>query len=273
MIEQRLVGKSVVAVMVAVLAALFLRSWFQVSLLRVGSTAWFASDLSYLIVPPILALLLLPLWRPESGFLENQFRPVDLTRRLILHAITIGFLLRLLWWSQLVAGVALGVYGSPVSSELLGPTFSFRCPNPDKLALGFLVTVLLTPLIEELVHRAVILSYLRPRGPLVAILVSATTFAALHNTTSGAFAFFAGLVFAYVYWSTRSLWSCLVAHGTFNALALLDWRCLTVQWNPGTDATPVMTPSVTAIALIVASTVALAALLHRISTVSSPPSP
>lgn len=271
MIEQRRAGKTVVAVMVAAIAALVLRSWLQVTLIRADTGVLLTSDLSYLVVPPLMILLLLPLWWSERLFLINQFRRIDLTRRLILQALAVGLLLRLFWWSQLVAGVALGVYESAASNALVGPTLDFRCPSPDKFVLGFLVTVVLMPIIEELVHRAFILSYFRPRGPLVAILVSAVTFAVLHKSTSWPFAFFAGLVFGYLYWSTRSLWSCLIAHATFNALTLLDWRCLSVQWNPGANAIPAMTPGVTAIAVLIASAVALAVVLHKMATVSSPP--
>jgi membrane protease YdiL (CAAX protease family) len=271
MIEQRIAGKTIVAVAVATAAALIFRTWLQVTLTRAGTDTRLAADLSYLLVPPIMALLLAPLWRTERSFIIEQFRRIDLSRRLLLQALLVGVLLRLIWWSQLVAGVAFGVYGGSTSGAPMGATFGFRCDSPEELGLGFLVTVLLTPTIEELVNRGYFLSFLRPRGPLIAILVSAAVFAVLHNSASWPFAFLAGLVLGYLYWATRSLWSCLTAHATFNALTLFDWRCLSVQWNPSANTLPVMTPGATAIATLIASTVALAVVLHRMARMRSPP--
>ncbi len=271
MIEQRIAGKTIVAVAVATTTALIFRTWLQVTLIQAGTDTRLAADLSYLLVPPIMVLLLAPLWRAERLFVIEQLRLVDLSRRLLLQALLVGLLLRLIWWSQLVAGVAFGVYGASTSDVPVGPEFGFRCASPEGLGLGFLVTVLLMPAVEELVNRSYFLSFLRPRGPLVAILVSAAIFAVLHKTAFWPFAFLAGIVFGYLYWSTRSLWSSLIAHVTFNALTLLDWRCLSVQWNPTADAIPVMTPGVTALASLVASTIALAAVLHKMATERSPP--
>ncbi len=271
MSEQRIAGKTVVVVAIATITALIFRTWLQVTLIRAGTDTRLAADLSYLLVPPIMALLLAPLWRTERRFIIEQLQLVDLSRRFLLQALLVGVLLRLIWWSQLVAGVAFGVYSASTSDVPVGPVFGFRCASPEGLGLGFLVTVLLTPTIEELVNRGYFLSFLRPRGPLIAILVSAAVFAVLHKSTFWPFAFLAGIVFGYLYWSTRSLWSGLIAHVTFNALTLLDWRCLSVQWNPGADAVPAMTPGVTAITMLIASAVALAVVLLKMATVRSPP--
>ena len=65
---------TLVAVLVATLAALTGRSWLQIQLTQGGMESQVAADLAYLVVPPTLALLLFPLWRSEKTYLKNQFR-------------------------------------------------------------------------------------------------------------------------------------------------------------------------------------------------------
>jgi membrane protease YdiL (CAAX protease family) len=228
----------VVAVIVAITAALIGRSWVQVEMLADGLQKDYAADLSYLVVPPILLILLAPVLYKDKSFLILQLRRKDLSWRIILNAVGVGLLIRILWWGQLVASISFGFYVSDNPFAVEGPLFRFQCASPQVVALGFLVMAAMIPIIEEFAHRAYVQSALHRRGPIIAIFVSALVFAVFHPPTSWVFTFLAGIVFGIQYWNSRSLWPSLISHATVNALIQVDWRCLNGQWNPPPSELP-----------------------------------
>jgi membrane protease YdiL (CAAX protease family) len=257
---------TLVAVLIAMTAALVGRSVLQVQLLKDGVQAFLAADISYLLVPVVMACLLFPLWRTQRPFLAAQFRLSDLSGRIVFRALTIGLLIRIIWWCQLVAGTSFGIYQSNESSAVVGPVFSFQCAAPAAVALGVLVMGLLTPAIEETVHRGYVLSALRRRGFLISVIVSALVFMVFHRLGSWPFAMFAGLVFGVQYWSTASLWSSLISHSTVNSLILIDWRCLSGLWNPRTEDLPMLPAGLIAISICVICLGVLFTILREMAT-------
>jgi membrane protease YdiL (CAAX protease family) len=252
--------------MVATLAALIARSWLQLRLLRDGMPPSVTADVSFLIVPPILLLLLFPLWKSEKQFLANLFRRWDLTWRLALNALAIGVLIRLTFWCQLIAGVSFGVYQSVDPEANVGPVFSFQCESPSVVVLGFVVMAVLVPLIEEVTNRGYFQTALQRRGAVFAVLVSALIFTVFHRIGSWPFVFFCGLLLGTQFWVTRSLWASLISHATINGLAQLDWRCLSGQWNPRIDDIPVWTPGIVSITALFACLFGIVFLLRKIAT-------
>lgn len=95
-------------------------------------------------------------------------------------------------------------YGSTFAVELLG-------------------SALVTPLLEELLHRGVVFGRLRRRmGMWPAVLVSALIFAALHfNMVQFIYAFLLGIVFALFVEKTGKLSSAVVAHVVANGIAVI----------------------------------------------------
>jgi len=88
--------------------------------------------------------------------------------------------------------------------------------------LGPVVLVLWGPFSEEVLFRGFVFAGLAgPIGTLGAALASAVLFALAHGDVSIMIpAFFTGVLLAWLYWRTRSLWPCLLAHAAQNALAL-----------------------------------------------------
>ena len=257
---------TIVAVLFALTAALVARSDLQVKLLRNGLQPILAADISYLVVPVVLAGLLFPLWRTERPFLAAQFSLSALTWRLAIRALAIGLLLRVIWWCQLVAGTSFGIYQSTESSPIVGPVFSFQCATPAVVLLGVLVMAMLTPAIEETVNRGYVLNALRHRGFLAAIIISAIFFTVFHELGGWAYTFLAGVVLGAQYWSTSSLWPSLISHATVNSLILLDWRCLSGQWNPRLESLPLLLPGVIATGLGVICLGTLLIILWKMAT-------
>ena len=228
----------VFAIVVATIAALTLREWARAALRTAGFHKFLAADLSFLVVPPVLLVLLAPIVIRKRRFIVELFHNEAFTARLAIRAVAIGCLLRLAAWSELVAGVSFGWHQSPNKTATAGPTFSFACPDTQELLLGVLVMVALVPIIEELIFRGFILSWLSRHGPTVAIVVSAFLFMLVHRPSSWVFVFLAGMVFGIQYWKTGSLWAPLITHATVNGLVQLDWRCLKGQWNPPVTELP-----------------------------------
>jgi membrane protease YdiL (CAAX protease family) len=254
---------NLIAVIVATIAALIFRAWLQIELLDKGYTQDFAADLSYLVVPPILLLLLLPIWQQQGGFIATLFTRQALSLGLLARAFAIGCLLRLAAWCELVAGVSLGWYRNADATAVVGPTFAFECPAPQALILGFVVMAMLVPFIEETIHRGLVQTRLYERGALFAISVSALIFMLAHRPSTWAFVFVAGVVFGIQYWQTKTLWSSVVTHATINGLILLDWRCLRGQWNPPASDVPLWTAGIVSLCLLLLALLSIGLLLRK----------
>lgn len=254
---------NVIAVLVATAAALIVRAWLQVQLLASGVQKYYAADLSYLVVPPILVFLLFPVLYRDKAFLMKQFRVSGVSLGAVLGAVAVGVLLRALWWSSVTAGISFGFIGIDNPQATAGPVFTFQCAAPHVVALGFLVMTIFVPIIEELTHRAYVQTYLYRHGPIIAILVASLVFAFLHPLASWPFAFLAGLVFGVQYFNSGSLWPALISHATVNALIQIDWRCLNGTWNPPVTSLPLWAPGTIATLVIVVSAVGILWLIGK----------
>ena len=238
----------------------------------VGYETDFAANVAYLIVPLVFLILLFPLWRTEKAYLLAQFRLADLNSNVAIKAVTVGLLVRAAWWSQLIAGVSLGFYSAPETSQIVPFSLNLQCPPALVIGLGLFVMTLVVPVVEEIVHRTYVQGVLRRRGLIISVLISAIAFAVFHRYSSMLFAFLAGCVFGVQYWIAKSLWPSVVSHATINALAQLDWRCLSVQWNPASDSLPLVLPGFIAVACLIASGIAIAILLRGMA-IGAPSAP
>lgn len=254
--------KTLALVLLATTAALVARSWLQVTLRDQGMLPSTAADLSYLVVPLVLLVLLFPCWRTDKNYLAGLFRQQHLSCRIVARAVLIGVLLRVVAWCELLASVSFGRYVNADANAIVGPSFGFDCPAAELLMLGVLVMILLVPLIEEIVHRGIVMGAFDNLAPVITILLSAIIFMVFHKPGSWIFSGFAGVVFGMLFWSTRSLWSGLIAHATVNGLIQIDWRCLSGHWNPKVETLPLIVPGIAALAVGLFS-VALIVLILR----------
>lgn len=101
-------------------------------------------------------------------------------------------------------------------------------PDPDiafegtAVLLTFQALALMTPIIEEVFFRGFIFGGLLGRfGPRRAIIVSALVFSAFHLSLGVVIPIFiTGVLLAWLYWRTGSLWAPIAAHAGQNALAV-----------------------------------------------------
>ena len=91
------------------------------------------------------------------------------------------------------------------------------------LGLELLGSALITPFLEELLHRGVVFGRLRMRmGMWPAVLVSALIFAVLHfNLVQFIYAFLLGIVFALFVEKTGRLYPAVIAHIVANGIAVI----------------------------------------------------
>lgn len=99
--------------------------------------------------------------------------------------------------------------------------------------LEFLGSALITPFLEELLHRGVVFGRLRRRmGMWPAVLISALVFAMLHfNIVQFIYAFLLGIVFALFVEKTGRLYPAVVAHIVANGIAVIRTETGFLQWT------------------------------------------
>ena len=231
------VRASVAVIMLFMFAAFFARSWLQTYLTRAGYAPAFALDLSFFVVLPITAVLMWPIMRENVAAMRHWFRPPASWCGLLAYSVLLGVALRIVYWAGLTAGLAFGLLYSSNFPTVATVQFWFSCPAPPALALAILVRAVLTPLLEEFIHRGFIFQALLPRGNALAIILSAAFFGVMHNPQTIIVAFLIGLLLAFLTLNLRTLWGPIIVHATFNLAAIFDWDCLHAIWNPA-ESTP-----------------------------------
>jgi len=229
----------ILAIIIFQVAALFARAFLEIRLIDGGEPQPFAQDLSYLVVPPILVILMYSILRRHGSYLRSLLRRQDLTIRLIVTSVLLGFALRMSFWGGLISFISFGVLRNTDPNAVVGPVISFGCPDPGILALSFVVVSFLIPVTEEIIHRGLILQSLLHKGKILAIVLSSALFAIAHDPQAIAVAFLGGLFLGVQMINCKTLSGPLITHATYNAVAILDSECVGAQWNP-IDTTSVM---------------------------------
>jgi len=126
----------------------------------------------------------------------------------------------------------------PIVTEMFGDLLA-----PDLLSL--LTVTVIGPVNEELLFRGLILcGFLRRYSARTAVLASAAIFAVFHLNPYQFFgAFVAGIVLAWLFRRTGSLWPCIAAHALFNAQAWVIANLVDLG-IPGYDPVPAISPVV-----------------------------
>lgn len=250
----KLTSKDVVATLLVVVFVLFLGAWFRIRLMAAGYEPDYAKDLVGVLEFFLLAIMLWPVIEKNLSYVANLFAPRGLSVRLVATAIAIGVLARIAWWSQILARTSFGMQQNPNLTAMTGPDISFGCPPTQVISLGILVAVLLIPISEELVYRGLLQSYLFKYGAAVSAAGSATIFTLSHRPDSYVFVFAAGLIFGILFWNVRNLWVPIIAHGTYDGLVQLDWRCMRTVWNPSPADLPLIVPGIASTVILLCAT-------------------
>jgi len=266
----RIPVRTVIAIILVLVFALIVRAWIQLELRALDFEAGYAKDLSYLLAAPILVLLLLPMMRGHKNHWSRILDRRRLTVHLVLSAVALGIVMRIIWWSQLIARVSFGLARNDDPTAVVGPEFSFACPQPQVIGLGLVVMAMMVPVVEEFLNRGVLQSAFVHAGKPAAILLSAVIFTAFHSPSSYAFVFVMGVVLGLQFWNSQTLWASMITHGIYNGLVQFDWRCLRGTWNPTAAQLPALAPGFIAVGVLIAATACALWLLMRYDAGASP---
>jgi len=221
-----------------------------------------AKDLSALIALPLVFLFISPVLVKYRSHSNELFSRARLSWRVVGIGIAIGVLARAAWWASVfVQGAAFAP--ESVSGTGLWPQWMMRCEPPLVLLVGVISLGLLTPVVEELVHRGLLQGYLYRYGAVVGITGSAAIFTAYHTPATWAAVFVMGVIFGLQFYWSGSLWPGLFTHITYNGLTFLDWHCLRGFWQPsaGEEGLSAILLAATA-ALVLLATLVLKLLLR-----------
>lgn len=260
----QLLKAPVLVLLLFMTCALFARSYTRINLEAGGFAPDIAKDLSWLLVPPVLGILMWPILRQNWQRLIALFQFRHLTVRLVLVSVALGAVLRLAFWGGLVGNAGFRLLVLPDPTAATGPIFSFSCPSHTALALSTLVMVLLTPLVEEVFDRGFILQTLLPKSRWLAVIVSSILFGIYHNPQIIGPATIFGVFLAIQFLNVQTLWAPLITHATWNALVIVDQHCLHGAWNPMT-----VTPTTMAVGSLALALMVVAFILAGILTQSS----
>jgi membrane protease YdiL (CAAX protease family) len=186
-----------------------------------------------------------PLIRHLRPQIKSLFRKPDSWLRLIVCSIGIGLAFRFASWAWMVTRIAFGFYGPGDPEQAAGPMFWWACPPGSYLVLSIFVMAVLTPVVEEVINRGLILCSLLKKNKTLAIVLSAALFSILHIYEGIPLAFVFGIVAAIQMLNYRTLWGTIIAHSTFNFMITIDWDCLQGIWIPESTS-----PSLGAVSLV-----------------------
>ena len=223
---------SISLIMLFQVSALIIREFARLGMTGAVQEQATAQHVSAVLGFVALGIFMWPLMRGHWMNVRNLFHQPRSWPQLIMYSVAIGLLFRLANWTKMIASIAFGFQHQADSIMAAEPMFWWACPPATSLVLGIFVMAGLTPLVEELIHRGLILCSLFTRHRVAAVLVSAISFSVLHSFNDILLAFAFGIVAAIQMINYRTLWASLFAHMTFNLMITFDWDCLHGIWIP-----------------------------------------
>jgi len=185
--------------------------------LLVGSVALAGLSLGWRLVVNELVFLGVPIGvyvLVSGGRPRDLFRLRPVSWKVAALALVVGLgLWRFDWWVAALFGEVLD-YTVPLPPDVLNLTLV------DKIAMA-VGTVILAPIVEEVLFRGILQSAYERLGSAIAVAVSALLFVGIHQEPAQSIAILpVALALAYVTWRTQSVVPAILAHFGNNAQAL-----------------------------------------------------
>lgn len=245
--------KLIAAVMLVQIFLLFLRSWLQLELAAYGISDAVSADLSYVVVFPLMAIFFYPVLRQFWSHLCSKLKLTNLGVKAIAIGIGVGLALRFTRWGVVIGGVSFGYFVDPNPGASPTLVVRFGCPPYAVLMLSLFVMAFLIPVVEEIINRGLLLEWLFRYGRVTGLILSSILFAMLHRPETIGTAFIFGLFAGVLYINSGSLWPSLFAHFSYNAMAVVDWDCISTIWNPQSVTDPLRGVGLLGVALALCS--------------------
>ena len=170
------------------------------------------------------------LWKGKKGILKS-FSELKKPLLIVLTAVIACVFFNLLvndlmdilhiMYSRMELLTDVGGVGGPASAVHF--TGGDTSASTSSLLVLIFSTVIVAPVVEELVFRGVIFQRMRDNhGFLFSASVAGLCFGIIHfNLVQGIFGFFMGIVFAYIYERYHKLTACIAAHASVNIFNIL----------------------------------------------------
>ena len=215
----------VTAIVLFQVCALFARSYYQLQLLADGVPKLTAKDVSYLLVPLILLVLSYPILRDHRRYLRSLFNLHDFSIRTVIRGVLTGTLIYFAFsYSYLAIHALQQQLGQPIFLHE-EQSWLRHCNPATSLAFGLGIGALLTPLIEEVFHRGLILPGLLRFGTVKAVIIGAVLFAIFHRPEGLVTAFVFGLYAGVQFLRAGHLLLPTVTHGSYNFIVIANAHC------------------------------------------------
>ena len=120
--------KAIAAILLLLALAHFVQAYLKLQLHDRGIAAAHAYNLTYFVVPLVTLPPLVFILRNQLGAISRILDPRALDLRLITTAIVLGILLRIAFWSQLIARVSFGIGTDKSAGATLGTGDRLRLP-------------------------------------------------------------------------------------------------------------------------------------------------
>ena len=167
----------------------------------------YISEDYYTIITGLIALIVFAFLLHKKKMLHISSKDLMMPR--VLFCLGIGFGLSLISKVAILIGICSG---QPIPEASV--------PN---LFLWIITSVVLLPVVEELLFRGILFTSLSNSIPYKkAILFSAIIFMLLHGIVSWPSAFLSGVLLAWIYWSTNTLATAMIIHCAINLGSLLS---------------------------------------------------
>ncbi|MBQ7906946.1 MAG: CPBP family intramembrane metalloprotease [Clostridia bacterium] len=182
------------------------------------------NSLSYgitLICNAVVIFIFAIYYRFRGTGLFSQASLVKAKPAIIISSITLGAA------SLFVVNYILSLLSLVLPSEWYDALAELPMGNfQENQVVAFLSVALLAPLCEEIVFRGLIAKVLGTRVPTwLAVTISALAFGLVHNSSGPLAIFYAtamGILFGWLFFRTKSLVPCVLAHATFNIVSFFS---------------------------------------------------
>ncbi len=139
------------------------------------------------------------------------------------------------YWSPIIGWIIVLIIGSILLSYIVEWLFDIGTNNSKtnslqtrltaiNIIIAFVSAAIISPIYEEIFYRGFLYRWFRSKyGLFAGMLISSFIFMIVHIPTFNSlpYTFLSGLVFAWTYEKSQSIYPPMIIHGTFNGLAVL----------------------------------------------------
>ncbi|BAC15273.1 hypothetical conserved protein [Oceanobacillus iheyensis HTE831] len=139
------------------------------------------------------------------------------------------------YWGPLIGWTMVLIIGSILLSVIVEWIFNMGTDNSKtdslqtrlttmNIVIAFVSAAIISPIYEEIFYRGFLYRWIRTKyGLLAGMLMSSFIFMLVHIPTFNSlpYTFLSGLIFAWTYEKTQSIYPAMIIHGLFNGLAIL----------------------------------------------------